>query len=180
MTTVVKHATSSVFLFGRDEPGTWRLGLVRHPRLGRWTLPGGHVEGDENPAEAAAREVVEETGWQPHLVGPPGIGLPYASRGLSIVLPLWIIELPASADARHPYSHVHVDHLYLAIAIGAGPISPAELPFGWYDDAALDGLDMFPSSRAGALTLFAHVAESPAIIGENLRAALAVDLRRHA
>jgi 8-oxo-dGTP diphosphatase len=32
------------------------------PRDGRWALPGGLVEGDETPEEAAVRETAEETG----------------------------------------------------------------------------------------------------------------------
>lgn len=32
------------------------------PSRGRWSLPGGKVEAGETPAEAAAREVAEETG----------------------------------------------------------------------------------------------------------------------
>jgi 8-oxo-dGTP diphosphatase len=47
----------------RDAAG--RLLLVQRgkdPEAGRWTLPGGRVEPGESPAEAAAREVTEETG----------------------------------------------------------------------------------------------------------------------
>ena len=47
----------------RDDAG--RLLLVqrgRDPGAGRWSLPGGRVEPGETPAEAAAREVAEETG----------------------------------------------------------------------------------------------------------------------
>ena len=49
----------------RDESG--RLLLIKRgqaPGLGRWSLPGGRVEPGETPAEAAAREVSEETGLQ--------------------------------------------------------------------------------------------------------------------
>jgi len=47
----------------QDDEG--RLLLVlrgREPGAGRWSLPGGRVEPGEKPAEAAAREVHEETG----------------------------------------------------------------------------------------------------------------------
>ncbi|MQA87717.1 MAG: NUDIX domain-containing protein [Streptosporangiales bacterium] len=57
----VKHATASAYVFGRFPTG-WRLGLVEHPRLGRWMIPGGHVEHHESQAQAVLREVKEETG----------------------------------------------------------------------------------------------------------------------
>lgn len=36
--------------------------LHRHKLLGLWLQPGGHVDPGEEPADAAAREAVEETG----------------------------------------------------------------------------------------------------------------------
>ena len=49
----------------RDERG--RVLLVRRghePALGKWSLPGGRIEPDESPEQAAVREVREETGLE--------------------------------------------------------------------------------------------------------------------
>jgi 8-oxo-dGTP pyrophosphatase MutT (NUDIX family) len=54
------HVTASGMVLAPDGA---RLLLVHHRRLERWLLPGGHVEPDDDTvADAARREVVEETG----------------------------------------------------------------------------------------------------------------------
>ena len=35
-----------------------------------WEIPAGRIDADETPIEAAVRETVEETGWQPHGLTP--------------------------------------------------------------------------------------------------------------
>lgn len=44
-----------------------RLLTVLHPRLHRWIQPGGHLEPDERPEQAALRETEEETAVRVHL-----------------------------------------------------------------------------------------------------------------
>src|SRR6266704_5985355 len=56
-----KEPTASALVFSRFAEG-WRLCLIMHPRLGMLLPAGGHVEADETTAEAAVREVLEETG----------------------------------------------------------------------------------------------------------------------
>jgi ADP-ribose pyrophosphatase YjhB (NUDIX family) len=54
---LVKHPTASVFLMEGSPVGDEeRIGLIYHPRLQKWMIPGGHVEANERIAEAAARD----------------------------------------------------------------------------------------------------------------------------
>jgi len=152
----VKHATASVFLFAHTDD-TWRVGLIRHPRLDKWMLPGGHVEPDENPAEAALREVAEETGLTAQLLPGPGLDKPHEADEHSVITPLWIVEQHVPAERREPEPHVHVDHLYLALAQATPPAPGAELPFAWYTADQLDALDMFSDTHARAAYLLDRI-----------------------
>jgi len=50
-----------------------RVVLVRHSEGGRWTTPGGAVEPHERPADAAVREMWEETGLHVELLRVIGV-----------------------------------------------------------------------------------------------------------
>ena len=162
-----KHPTSSVFVF-RRLPGGWRIGLIRHPRFGRMMIPGGHVEPEESPAEAAVREVAEETGLAVTLVSPPAAPVPRGYRARRVTPPWWIAEYQVPADNHLDVAHVHVDHLYIALADGAAPgraPGAAAHPFGWYAAADLAGLEMFDDARVLALSLLAGLANGAATVG---------------
>ncbi|MEV5708295.1 NUDIX domain-containing protein [Actinoallomurus sp. NPDC052274] len=63
------HATCGAVVIDQDG----RLLLIQHKALGRWLLPGGHLEpGDLNLPGAALRELEEETGisWHDAVVQP--------------------------------------------------------------------------------------------------------------
>ncbi len=158
---MLKHATASVFVFAAIVDDGWRLGLIRHPRLGRWMLPGGHVEPHENPAEAAAREVREETGLDAAVVRLPRLGsadlVGHDPAEVEVPVPIWIVEQQVPAEPRHPHPHVHVDYLYLAVADQPRPHRVAELPFAWFTVDAIDTLDMFDDTRARARLLFGRI-----------------------
>jgi 8-oxo-dGTP diphosphatase len=46
---------------------------ARPPRAGSWSIPGGHVDGDETLEAAIAREVLEETRLRVRVVAPLGV-----------------------------------------------------------------------------------------------------------
>src|SRR5579859_2533181 len=173
----LKHQTSSVFVFRWLTDG-WRIGLIRHPRFHLMMIPGGHVEREESCAEAALREVAEETGLAVSLVGPPAAPVPRGYRARRVALPWWIAEYQVPPDNHLGVRHVHIDHLYVALADGTLPPPGAdqaadgaasmtqggadqpggEHPFGWYAAGELAGLDMFDDARVMAQSMLAGLA----------------------
>lgn len=59
---LVRPMTLGVRILAQDEKG--RILLVRHTYLKGWHLPGGGVEKHETVFEAAAKELLEETGYE--------------------------------------------------------------------------------------------------------------------
>src|SRR5258708_19203529 len=61
--------------------------LLWHRKLQMWLPPGGHIEPNELPDEAAVREVAEEAGIEVELVGERGVGV---ERPVQLVRPAGI------------------------------------------------------------------------------------------
>jgi 8-oxo-dGTP diphosphatase len=81
-----EHKVAAAAVVARDG----KVLLVRRtmsPGQGQWTIPGGFVEFDEDPREAVAREVLEETGYQVQVTGLIDVifGREHA-RGASLVI----------------------------------------------------------------------------------------------
>ncbi|HYH13491.1 MAG TPA: NUDIX domain-containing protein [Thermomicrobiales bacterium] len=86
-----------------------RVLLHFHPKLGKWLPPGGHIEPNELPDEAAVREVVEETGLRVRLVGEKGLPTDYPDQPVQLVVPAGIQLEFISKD------HEHIDLVYFAV-----------------------------------------------------------------
>ena len=131
------HLTASAFVVSSRG-----VILHRHRLLGIWVQPGGHVDAGETPAEAAARETLEETGL--------------------------VVELFEPVEVFHvdvhpgPRGHTHYDLRYVAIAEPLDPTpSEGESPdVFWFDfDAAARRCE--PADRAALEKL----ARSAAVLG---------------
>lgn len=153
----IKEPTSSTFVF-RREAGTWLTALIWHPRLECWLPSGGHVESTENIVEAATREVREETGLDVQLLPGPAARMPAGYPHQVLCAPWWITEMRASADSHTSARHVHVDHVFAAVAQSGELVeTPAHVVrwFSRHEIASEPGIS--PDSRLQALELFRQV-----------------------
>jgi len=88
--------------------------LHEHDKLDMWLPPGGHVDRDELPHEAALRETYEETGLEPELVTERG---PYDTGQVeSLPRPAAFLleDIDVHEDGR--LAHQHVDFVYVGAA----------------------------------------------------------------
>ena len=98
--------TASVFIVNGEA-----VLLRKHEKFNQWLQPGGHVELDEDPAEAAIREAKEETGLDVTLVGVRPSGFDTATFR-HVLTPRFM--------NRHSFKlkpgHEHIDCVYFGMA----------------------------------------------------------------
>ena len=100
MKKIEKHFCVSVFIYDKHNKKTL---LVHHKKMGVWVQPGGHVEMNESPEEAAKREVFEETGLKIKLLGER------KPRTCDYILPLAIQKNVINDE------HIHMDFVYYMV-----------------------------------------------------------------
>lgn len=133
-----RHYTATVYVV--NDGATL---LHSHKRQNLWLPPGGHVDRDELPHEAAIREVYEETGLDINIM----------SNGQSITPPPSVERLPepehmqlADIDTcEGEVAHQHIDIVYYAHA-KSREIQPSEGEVGaskweWFGPSDLESDD---------------------------------------
>ena len=122
-------------------------------------IPGGHVEPNESAPETARREVAEETGLAITILPAPSVPVPDAVTELGRLVspPWWILEQPVDSDNHLAEAHIHVDHIYVAIANLAEPLTHPAHPFSWHALGESRVLNMFEDTRALATMLFGKI-----------------------
>ncbi len=114
--TVIRHFTASAIVFDEQD----RVLLVHHNRIGLWLYPGGHVDINEDPAQAAHREVLEETGISTEAFDDGMFVHPAVTTHAT---PYTIIEMDVN-DGKFG-QHRHIDFVYVLHAVAGSLVSQA-------------------------------------------------------
>jgi 8-oxo-dGTP diphosphatase len=135
--TDVRHLTASaVVLDGHD-----RVLLIHHNKSGKWQYPGGHLDPNEDPAQAAQREVLEETGIHTRPVLAEAFTHPAVHTHPT---PFTIIEADVVDATFGPHRHIDLVYVLRAthgeLAAQFDEVSDAR----WVPLADLGGYDMPP------------------------------------
>lgn len=116
---IPRHFTATGFVVHGDATL-----LHWHHRVKAWLPPGGHIEPNEDPVQAALREVKEETGLDVELI--PTQQVPQISN-LDQVPPPRTILVEDVYDQKVG-KHQHIDLIYFTHIPGPRP----EPPDGWH------------------------------------------------
>jgi 8-oxo-dGTP pyrophosphatase MutT (NUDIX family) len=131
------HVTGSAWI---TSPDATQALLVHHRKLAAWLQPGGHADGDPDPAAVALREAAEESGLASlrHF--------DWCSDGAAAPQPfdLDVHSIPARAGVP---AHLHYDVRYLLIADPAEPprLSPESADARWVARGEIAALSREPS-----------------------------------
>ncbi len=90
-----------------------RVLLLWHRKIRKWLPPGGHVEPNELPDEAAVREVREETGLVVELIG---------DTGLPVETPRQLMRPYGVQVEDIQPGHQHIDLIYFARPVPGTPV----------------------------------------------------------
>src|SRR5215813_7815993 len=100
----IRHFTASAIVFNDQE----QVLLVHHNKIGKWLYPSGHIDPNEDPAQAAQREVLEETGIRTQVITGELFTHPAVTPHAA---PYAIIEMDV-VDAKVG-AHRHIDLVYV-------------------------------------------------------------------
>lgn len=130
-----RHFCASAFVIN---PINKKILLVKHKDYDKWLQPGGHIEDDETPEEAAIREVYEETGIKITILGER------FPREDDLVRPLGI------QCNRKENGDRHIDIIYYAKPNDLEAplkINDESLDIRWFTRNELEQLPVFPDVR---------------------------------
>ncbi len=138
-----RHFTATAFVIDSKK----RVLLLWHKRLQRWMPPGGHVDDDETPEDAAKRECKEETNLDVEIIGDVQDDLFAKNRdeGHMLKKPIaMLLENIPDCPERNEAAHQHMDFLYLARPLNendAKEITDESDGMKWFTKQEIETLD---------------------------------------
>lgn len=132
-----RHFNVTVYIVNEESK---KFLMIKHKKLQKWLPPGGHIEPNEIPDDAARREVFEETGLKVHLFGD---------------------TFPPESDLIRPFGvqrniieegkHEHLDLIYFALArevkVKQNIIETEGINWFGIDEIEKDGFNSFPATK---------------------------------
>ena len=106
-----KHFTATVYIIKEG-----KVLLIHHRKFNKWLPPGGHIDENETPTDAACREAEEETGLKIELISQENIWIEH-SNAKSLKRPYMCLLEEIPAHGGKP-AHQHIDFIYLGRPIG--------------------------------------------------------------
>lgn len=131
----MRHFCASAYIIN---PENKKLLLVKHKKYNKWLQPGGHIEENETPEEAAVREVYEETGIKSTLIGE------HFPREDDLIRPLGV------QYNRKENGDRMIDMVYVGKPNNPGEplkISDESKDIGWFSRHDLEEMPVFPDVK---------------------------------
>lgn len=152
-----KHFTASVYILDGK-----RILLIFHPKLKKWLPPGGHIEPNESPVEAARREVKEEVGLDIEIIPDEHVWVNHWNAK-SFPRPFLCLaeEIPATEKEE---AHEHLDLIYRATTPNPNALTLCpDHPAKWLTLEEIESLEkdvaIFAETQEVARVIFEKTAE---------------------
>jgi len=101
-----KQFTATVYILQED-----KVLLIFHRKLKKWLPPGGHIDANETPPEAARREALEETGLEIELIPQENLWINRWNAN-SFERP-YLCLLEEIPQVGNQAAHQHMDFIYI-------------------------------------------------------------------
>ncbi|MFZ5825762.1 MAG: NUDIX hydrolase [Bacillota bacterium] len=139
MTEMTRDFTVATFVIHQG-----KVLLLWHKKLQMWLPPGGHIDPNELPDEAAVREVLEEAGLEVVLISEPALPPIPGPRQLARPEGIQLEDIGPG--------HQHIDLIYFARPANPALVKPVanhEVErVGWYGREDLDRIPLTAEVRA--------------------------------
>lgn len=133
--------------------------MIFHRKLNKWLPPGGHVEENELPHEAALRECEEETGVIGEIVQQENLWVERWNAS-SVPRPYLCLleEIPPFGDEP---AHQHMDQVFIGRQVGGAVTEPDAKWMTWEEISQLEGdKEIFEETRQTVRHLLDLAAQS--------------------